>query len=94
MTKLYYTNSLNEDNLQRKTTSNGRQPQIIKSGISQRPLIGSCSNFKLKLRMPNYIVQILQMKTTSNGRQPQNIKSGISQQPLIGSYLNLKLKLR
>ena len=77
-----------------KTTFYGRQPHNIKSGISLQPLIGSFSNFKLKLRMPNYIVQILRMKTTSNGRQPQNIKSGISQQPLVGSYLNLKLKLR
>ena len=33
-----------------KTTSNGRRPQNIKSGISQQPLIGSYSNFKLKLR--------------------------------------------
>ena len=31
-------------------TSNGRQPQNIKSGISQQPLIGSSSNFKLKNR--------------------------------------------
>ena len=33
-----------------KTTSDGRWPQNIKSGISQQPLIGSSSNFKLKLR--------------------------------------------
>ena len=30
-----------EDNLQWKTTFNGRQPQNIKCGISQPPLIGS-----------------------------------------------------
>ena len=33
-----------------KTTSYGRQPQTIKSVISQQPLIGSFSNFKLKVR--------------------------------------------
>ena len=32
-----------------KTASNGRRLQNIKSGISQKPLIGSYSNFKLKL---------------------------------------------
>ena len=36
--------------LEIKTTSNGRRPQNIKSWISQQPLIGSSSNFKLKLR--------------------------------------------
>jgi hypothetical protein len=36
-----------------KTTSNGRQPQNIKSWISQQSLIGSSSNFKLQLRGPN-----------------------------------------
>ena len=36
-----------------KTTTNGRQPQNIKSWISQQPLIWSSSNFKLKLREPN-----------------------------------------
>jgi hypothetical protein len=39
--------------LEMKTTSNGRRPQNIKSGISQQPLIGSSSNFKLKLRGPH-----------------------------------------
>ena len=32
-----------------KTTSNGRQHQTIKSGISQQPLIGSFPNLILKL---------------------------------------------
>jgi hypothetical protein len=41
-----------EDDLQLKTTSNGRQPQNIKSGIYQQSLIGSYSNLKLKLREP------------------------------------------
>ena len=76
-----------------KTTSNGRRPQNIKSWISQQPLIGSASNFKLKLKGPNkiknsWIEDDLQWKTTSN------IKSWISQQPLIGSSSNFKLKLR
>jgi hypothetical protein len=37
-------------NFEMKTTSDGRRPQNIKSGIFQQPLIGSSSNFKLKLR--------------------------------------------
>ena len=91
--------------LEMKTTSNGRRPQNIKSWISQQPLIGSSSNFKLKLRGPNQnqkymkwrrppMEDDLQWKTTSNGRRPPNIKSWISQQPLIGSSSNFKLKLR
>jgi hypothetical protein len=58
-----------EDDFQWKTLSIGRWPQIIKSGISQQPLIRSSSNFKLKLREPNK--KMLQMKTTSIRRQPQ-----------------------
>ena len=65
--------------LEKKTTSNGRQPQNIKSGISQQPMSGSFQNFELKLRGPNWKYKWLEIKTTSNGRQPQNIKSGICQ---------------
>jgi hypothetical protein len=54
--------------LQMKKTSYGRRPENIKSGISQQPLIGSNSNFKLKLRLPKKNLQILEMKTTFNGR--------------------------
>jgi hypothetical protein len=36
-----------------KTTYNGRRPQNIKSWISQQPLNGTSSNFKLKFRGPN-----------------------------------------
>ena len=43
MTNPKFTNVLNEDDLQRKTTSN------IKSDIAQQPLVGSFPNFKLKL---------------------------------------------
>ena len=64
-------------------TSNGRRTQNIKSGISQQPLIGSSSNFKLKLIGPNQNFILLIMKMTYKGRRPQNIKSGISQQPLM-----------
>ena len=85
MTKPYFVNPLNED---------GRRPQNIKSGISQQPLIGSYSNFKLRVRRSQQSVKILQMKTTSHKRRPQNIKSGIYQEPLIGSYSNFRLKLR
>ena len=35
-----------------KKTPNGRQPKNNKNGISQQPLIGFYSNFKLKLRLP------------------------------------------
>jgi hypothetical protein len=38
-----------------KMTFNGRQPQNIKSGISQQPFIGSYLNLKLYLRRPNHI---------------------------------------
>ena len=65
------TNLWNEDDLQWKRTSNGRQPQNIKSDITKQLLIGSYSNFKLKLRWPNFIFQIHKMKMTSNGRQLQ-----------------------
>ena len=42
-----------EDNLQWKRTPNGRRPQNIKSWVSQQPLVGFSSNFKLKPRGPN-----------------------------------------
>jgi hypothetical protein len=70
-----------------KTASKGRKPQNIINGISQQPLIGSYSNFKL------HILKILKMKTTYNGRRPQNIKTEISQQPLIRSSSNFKQNL-
>ena len=53
-----------------KTTTRGRRPQNIKSGISLQQLIGSYSNFKLKLRLTNRNLQTLKMKITSNERQP------------------------
>jgi hypothetical protein len=51
-------------------TSDGRQPQNMKSGISQQPLDGSYSNLKLEQIESNQGVQRYQMKTTSNGRWP------------------------
>ena len=74
-------------------TFNGRRPQNIKSVISQQPLIGPYSNFKLKLLWPNPILQILKMKTTSSGRRPQNIKCRIFSNNLLdhGQILNLSL---
>jgi hypothetical protein len=36
--------------LKMKTTSNGRRPQNIDSGVSKQPLIGLCSNLKVQLR--------------------------------------------
>ena len=70
-----------------KNTSNGRRHTNIKTGISQQPLIGSCSNFKLKLRLPKikftnpWIEDDLQWKTTSK------YQKGKSQQPLYGLWL-------
>jgi hypothetical protein len=57
MTKPYFVNPFNKDNLQK------RRPRNIKSGISQQSLIGSYSNFKLR---PDQGVQILHMKTTTH----------------------------
>ena len=42
-------NYINKDDHAWKMTLNGRQPQNIDCGISQQPISGSCSNFKLKL---------------------------------------------
>ena len=64
LTKPKIKSAWNEDDLQWK------QPQNIKSWISQQPLVGSSSNFKLKLRGP-YNFKKNEMKITSNGRRPQ-----------------------
>jgi hypothetical protein len=80
--------------LEIKMTFNGKRPTIIKSLISQQPLIGSSSNFRLKLRGPDQYWILLEMKTTSDGRRPQNIKSGVSKQPLIRSSSIFKQKQR
>ena len=40
------------------TTSIGRRPQNVKSRINKQPLIGSYSNFELRLRQPKQGVQI------------------------------------
>ena len=60
----------NQDDLNQKTTSNGRQPQNLKSGISQQPLVGSYSNSNLKLIGSTQIVHRYQIKMTSNVKQP------------------------
>ena len=65
-----------------KMTSTGRQPQNIKSWISQHPLIGSYSNFKFKLRGPN------QIKNTQN---EVDLKWKTT---LIESSLTFQLKLK
>ena len=86
-----------------KSTSNGRQPQNIKSLISQQPLISFSSIFFqiLNLALFHQVMFLnhwneddLNLKTTKNGRRPQNMKRWISQQPLIGFSSNFKLKLR
>ena len=56
MTKAKFANDL------MKMTTNGRRPQNIKSGISQQPMIGSYSKFKLKLIRQNQSFQMPQMK--------------------------------
>ena len=60
-----------------KTSFNRREPQTIKSEISQQPMIASTSN--LKLRWPNKSLEMPHMKKTSDRGQPQNIKTGITQ---------------
>ena len=52
-------------NCRTKVTSNGRPPHKIKSGIYEQPLIGSYSNFKLKLKWLNKNWKCLKL------RQPQ-----------------------
>ena len=70
MIKSECTKVSNEDDLQRKTTTNGRRPQNMKSGISQQPLVGPYSNLKLMLIGSNQSLQRYQIKMTSNGRRP------------------------
>ena len=70
-----------------KTTSNGRQPQNMKRGISQQPLVGSYSNLKLELLESNQSAQRSQIKMTST-KDNLKILEVISQQPLVGSYSN------
>ena len=48
--------------LETQTTTDGRQPQNIKSWISQQSLIGSSSNFKLKLRGRNQNKKLLKQR--------------------------------
>ena len=55
------------------TTSKGRWPQIIKSGITQQPMIKSSSNFKIILRKPNQSRKLPGMKTTSIEGQLQDV---------------------
>jgi hypothetical protein len=64
-----------------KTTSNGRWPQNIKRWISRQPLLGSSSNFKLKLRGPTTI------KNNWNDDPPM-------ERLWIGSSSNFKPKFR
>ena len=60
--------------LERKTIINGRRPQNIESSISQQPLVGFSSNFKLKLRGPNQNQKCLN-KDDLNQRRPQIIEN-------------------
>ena len=78
--KLECPNDQNHMNM----TSNGRQPQNMKSGISQQALVGSYSNLKLMLLVIGFKVIVykgikwrqpltednLQRKTASNVRWP------------------------
>ena len=76
--------------LKMKMTSIERQPQNIKSGISQQPLIGSSSNFKLKLRGPDNNKKLLEIKMSSIGRQTSNIEWKIFQYKTTSKYENGK----
>ena len=64
-----FTKISNKNDLQWKTTSNGRKPQNIKSRISQQPLVGSYSNLKLKLLGSKHSANYKGIKW-SNGRRP------------------------
>ena len=48
--RLYVKTVFYKSKSKMKTTSNGRQPQNINSGISQQPQFGLNSNIKLQLR--------------------------------------------
>ena len=50
--------------LEIKSTFNGWRPQNIKRWISQQPLIGSSSNFKLKFRGQNQNQKCLKLRRT------------------------------
>ena len=83
-------------------TSHGRRNpmeddlKILNDGISQKPLIGSNPNFKLKLLWPmtKACFENRSNEDDLQWRRPQNIESGISQQPFIGPYSIFKLRLR
>ena len=83
-----------EDDLQWKTTSNGRWPQIIKSGISQQPLIGSYSIMKHNLIWPKNILSCFKWWRPLTKDDLKILKREISQQPLIGTNSYCKLKCR
>ena len=74
-----------------KTTSNGRPPQNIKSGISQQPLIGSYPNFELRLKRPKKSVQILQWRWPPIEDDPKILKVEYLSNHLLDPTLNLRL---
>ena len=94
----------NEDDLQWKTTSNGRWPlmeddlkiwkvEYLSSHWSDLPQILNINLWDQTKVKKGFNVDDLQWETTFNGRWPQNMESWISQQPLIGSSSNFKHKL-
>ena len=65
--------------LKMKMISNWRQHQTIQSWIYQQPLIGSSSNYKLKLRGLNQNQKYLKWRWSSMEGKKINIRSWISQ---------------
>ena len=78
MTKVKYSKTLNEEDLQWQTTSNGRHPPIeedLKKLNISEPLTRSSSNLKFKLRGPNQNKKKrLEKKATTNGRMEEELK--------------------
>ena len=99
---------LDENDLQWKTSPNGRWPQNIQSWISQKPLIGSPSNFKHKRSWDQTNVEKgfneedLQWKTTFNwrydfvnrGKPRGNLECGSAQPSLFLVFFSSFLLVR
>ena len=77
--------------LKMKTTFNERWAQNIKSGISNQPLFGSCSNCRPKLvAKPTFRND--SNEDDNQGKTTTNMKKDVFQQPLIGFCSNFSHK--
>ena len=79
--------------LEMETTYKRRQPQNIKSWISQQPLIGSTSNFKLKLRGPNQNQKCLKRRGPTMGNDLKLLKVGyLSNHRLVSTQIKIQVQ--